>query len=36
MVTYETIAPVRGKYEIEKLYFRYTSRLWIMGKTNDG
>ncbi|MBE1555245.1 DUF58 domain-containing protein [Sporosarcina limicola] len=30
LVTYETNAPVRGKYEIEKLYFRYTSRfgLW--------
>ena len=30
LVTYETIAPVRGKYEIERLYFRYSSRfgLW--------
>ena len=25
LVTYETNAPVRGKYEIEQLYFRYTS-----------
>ena len=30
LVTYETNAPVRGKYEIEQLYFRYSSRfgLW--------
>lgn len=30
LVTYETNAPVRGKYDIEQLHFRYTSRfgLW--------
>ena len=30
LVTYETSAPVRGKYEIERLYFRYSSHfgLW--------
>lgn len=30
--TYETIARVRGKYEIEKLYFRYTSLLGLWEK----
>jgi uncharacterized protein (DUF58 family) len=32
LVTYETIAPVRGKYEIEQLYFRYSSRLGLWEK----
>ncbi|MBP2239824.1 uncharacterized protein (DUF58 family) [Cytobacillus eiseniae] len=30
--TYEAIAPIRGKYEIKKLYFRYTSPLGLWEK----
>lgn len=32
IVTYETNAPVRGKYDIERLYFRYTSRFGLWAK----
>jgi uncharacterized protein (DUF58 family) len=32
LVTYATNAPVRGKYEIEQLYFRYTSRFGLWAK----
>lgn len=32
IVTYETNAPLRGKYDIERLYFRYTSRFGLWAK----
>lgn len=32
LVTYEINAPVRGQYEIEQLYFRYTSRFGLWAK----
>lgn len=32
IVTYATNAPVRGKYDIERLYFRYTSRFGLWAK----
>ncbi|MBO0586744.1 DUF58 domain-containing protein [Sporosarcina sp. E16_8] len=32
LVTYETNAPVRGLYEIDRLYFRYTSRFGLWAK----
>lgn len=31
-ITYQTVAGVRGKYEIKKLYFRYRSRLGLWEK----